>query len=152
MKTTRQYGRKADVALSMWVKLARAHAVFSHRTHEDIATYGLTPPQFSVLETLGHLGSMLTGDIGRKQLVSGGNVTVVVDNLERQGLVERRVSADDRRQIFVQLTPKGRRLFRKVFPRHAEMVAKTASVLSENEQKELAILLKKLGVGVAARG
>lgn len=148
MKTTRPYGRKADAALSMWVKLARAYAVFSHRTEENIRTFGLTAPQFGVLETLGHLGPMLTGELGRKRLVSGGNVTVVVDNLIKQGLVERRVCAEDRRQIYVQLTAKGRRVFEKIFPRHATFVTSLAAVLSEDEQAELARLLKKLGLAV----
>lgn len=148
MKTTRQYGRKADAALSMWVKLARAYAVFSHRTEEDIRSYGLTAPQFGVLETLGHLGPMLTGELSRKRLVSGGNVTVVVDNLIKQGLVERRVCAEDRRQIFVQLTAKGRRLFEKIFPKHAAFVTALASSLSEDEQADLGRLLKKLGLSV----
>lgn len=148
MKTTKQYGRKADAALTMWVKLARAYAVFSHRTEEDIRSYGLTAPQFGVLETLGHLGPMLTGDLTRKRLVSGGNVTVVVDNLMKQGLVERRVCAEDRRQIFVQLSTKGRRLFEKVFPKHAAFVAALAAGLTDGEQQELARLLKKLGLSV----
>lgn len=151
MTTTRRYGRKADLALSLWVKLVRATAVFSRRSHEDIVTYGLTPPQFSVLETLGHLGPLLTGDLVRKQLVSGGNVTVVVDNLMKQGLVERRVCAEDRRQIYVQLTPKGQRLFRKIFPRHAAVIARTAGVLSEREQEQLGTLLRKLGTGITRR-
>lgn len=148
MKTTKQYGRKADAALTMWVKLARAYSVFSHRTEEDIRSYGLTAPQFGVLETLGHLGPMLTGELSRKRLVSGGNVTVVVDNLVKQGLVERRVCAEDRRQIFVQLTAKGRRLFEKIFPKHAAFVTALASALTEEEQAELARLLKKLGLAV----
>jgi MarR family 2-MHQ and catechol resistance regulon transcriptional repressor len=148
MKTTKQYGRKADTALSMWVKLARAYAVFQHRSDDDIRSYGLTTPQFGVLETLGHLGQMLTGELSRKRLVSGGNVTVVVDNLIKQGLVERKVCAEDRRQIYVQLTAKGRRLFEKIFPKHVEFVQSLAGVLSEDEQQELGRLLKKLGLGV----
>ncbi|MFH0879598.1 MAG: flagellar hook capping FlgD N-terminal domain-containing protein, partial [Lentisphaerota bacterium] len=53
--------------------------------------------QFSALECLGHLGPMMIGELTRKQLVSGGNMTVVVDNLEKEGLVKRVVNAKDRR-------------------------------------------------------
>ena len=148
MKTTKQYGRKADTALSMWVKLARASSVFGHKTQENIREFGLTPPQFAVVETLGHLGPLLMGELTRKQLVSGGNTTVVVNNLTRQGLVERVVCKEDRRATYVQLTAKGRKLFRQIFPKHAAFIAKTASVLSESEQKALAVLLKKLGTGI----
>jgi MarR family 2-MHQ and catechol resistance regulon transcriptional repressor len=145
MKTTKQYGKKVDLALSLWVKLARAHDTFNHLTGANIRTTGLTPAQFGVVECLGHLGSMLIGDLTKKHLVSGGNMTVVVDNLEKDGIVERSVSKEDRRAFYVRLTPKGKRLFNKIFIQHAEYVAALASVLTETEQTELGSLLKKLG-------
>jgi MarR family 2-MHQ and catechol resistance regulon transcriptional repressor len=80
--------------------------------------------------------------------VSGGNMTVVVDNLEKDGLVERLVSDDDHRAFYVKLTPKGRRLFKKIFIKHAQYITKLASTLSESEQSELGLLLKKLGTGL----
>jgi MarR family 2-MHQ and catechol resistance regulon transcriptional repressor len=150
MKTTRRYGHRADVALTMWVKLARASAVLARRTADQIRTFGLTPGQFGVLETLGHKGTLTLGDLCRKSLVSGGNMTVVVDNLERQGLVERMRSPKDRRTIHVHLTHKGRALFQSIFPRHAKYVTDLAAVLSEDEQMRLGALLKKLGTSLAA--
>jgi len=151
MQTTRRYGRKADLALTMWVKLARASATFSRRTLDDIRTYGLTQPQFGVLEALGHLGEITLGELSRKTLSSCGNITVVVDNLEKEGLVERKHSRKDRRVIHVSLTPRGMKLFETVFPKHARCVAALASVLTESEQQQLGDLLEKLGKGVAAK-
>lgn len=145
MKTTKRYGKKADLALSMWVKLARAAGTFGRLTGADIEGYGLTAPQFSVLEALGHLGPMTIGDLGRKTLSTGGNMTVVVGNLEREGLVSRTHDPKDRRVIMVELTAKGTRLFSEIFPKHAAFVGKIASVLTEEEQAELSRLLKKLG-------
>ena len=148
MKTTKQYGRRADLALTMWVKLARAASTFEHKSHENIRSFGLTAPQFAIVETLGHLGPLLMGELTKKQLVSGGNTTVVVNNLAKQGLVERQVCKEDRRATYVQLTAKGRKQFKQIFPKHAAFIAKAASVLTEAEQKELAALLKKLGTGI----
>jgi MarR family 2-MHQ and catechol resistance regulon transcriptional repressor len=148
MKTTKQYGRKADTALSLWVKLVRATSTFSHKTAENIRSFGLTTPQFGVLETLGHLGPMFMGELTKKQLMSGGNTTVVVNNLVKRGLVERLVCKEDRRAFYIQLTPKGKKLFKQIFPKHATYVAQTASVLSDAEQKALSVLLKKLGTGI----
>jgi MarR family transcriptional regulator, 2-MHQ and catechol-resistance regulon repressor len=148
MKTTKQYGKKVDLALSMWVKLTRAHDTFNHLTAANIRSFGLTPAQFGVIECLGHLGSMLIGDLTRKHLVSGGNMTVVVDNLEKDGLVERLVSKEDHRAFYVKLTPKGNRLFDKIFMKHAQYIVKLASELSESEQTELGVLLKKLGTSL----
>jgi len=72
----------------------------------------------------------------------------VLDNLEKIGLVERVVNPKDRRAITVRLSSKGKRLFEKIFPKHAEFVTSVASVLSEEEQVQLANLLKKLGLGI----
>ncbi|MER3523805.1 MAG: MarR family transcriptional regulator [Ignavibacteria bacterium] len=151
MTTTVHYGKKAGRALSLWVKLARAFAVFSKASDADIARYGLTQAQFGVVECLGHLGPMTLGQLCKKKLVSGGNMTVVVDNLEKLGLVERVQSLDDRRAIVVQLTKKGKILFRKIFPQHAQHIASLVSALSDKEQEELARLLKKLGLSVQQR-
>ncbi len=149
MKTTRKYGRKTDLALTLWVKLARTYATFGRRTLDDIRSYGLTQPQFGVLESLGHLGEITLGDLSRKTLSSCGNITVVVDNLEKEGLVLRRHCTEDRRVIYVRLTPKGTKLFRAIFPRHARCITDLAAVLTEEEQEHLAGLLKKLGTGLA---
>jgi MarR family 2-MHQ and catechol resistance regulon transcriptional repressor len=148
MGTTKQYGRKADLALSLWVKLARASSTFNRLSAKDIERYGLTQPQFAVFEALGHLGPMTTGEIGKKILVTGGCVTVIVDNLEKEGLVERARSNEDRRVRQVQLTSKGELLFRDVFREHAKRIAELASVLTEEEQIQLSGLLKKLGLAL----
>jgi len=148
MKSTKQYGKKIDLALSLWVKLARAHDTFNHLTASNLRTTGLTPAQFGVVECLGHLGTMLIGDLTKKHLVSGGNMTVIVNNLEKDGIVRRSVNKKDKRAFYVQLTPKGKRLFHTVFTPHANYILKLASVLTEAEQAELGKLLKKLGTGI----
>ncbi len=151
MKSTKQYGKKIDTALGLWVKLARAHSTFAKLTDENIRSFGLTPPQFGVLECLGHLGPLKLGELCRKQLVSGGNMTVDVDNLAKEGLVERVPSTEDRRSIQVRLTPKGKRLFDEIFIKHAKRVGALTSVLTDKEQEELASLLKKLGTSLRRR-
>ena len=148
MKTDKTYGKKADLALGLWVKLARAASSFGKLTTINIKSFGLTEPQFSVLECLGHLGPLTSGELSKKMLVSGGNTTVVVDNLENIGLVERIHSKKDRRTIYVQLTAKGEKLFDEIFAQHARYVSKIASVLTEQEQERLAQLLKKLGLAL----
>jgi len=151
MKSAKRYGKKVDLALSLWVKLARASSTFARHTNEDIRSYGLTLPQFGVLESLGHLGRITLGELSRKQLSSCGNITVVVDNLEREGLVERSHCKEDRRVIYVHLTQKGETLFTQIFEKHAAHVAGLASVLTEEEQEQLGRLLKKLGLALSSR-
>lgn len=152
MKTTKKYGRKADLALGMWVKLARATNTMSTLTIRDIAGYGLTEAQFGVIEALGHLGPMKVGELCTKNLSSGGNMTVVVDNLVRDGLVERLRCEDDRRAYIVRLTARGTKLFQDIFVRHARFVTDLVySALSEEEISQLSSLLKKLGLSLKQR-
>ncbi|MBI3189342.1 MAG: MarR family transcriptional regulator [Ignavibacteriales bacterium] len=148
MKSTQKYGKKADRALTMWVKLVRAATTMGKRSRENIESFGLTEPQFGVFETLGHKGPLLLGELSKKRLVSGGNITCVVDNLEKEGLVERVHSKDDRRAILVRLTQKGKKLFEEIFTQHAEHITKLASVLSDAEQEELGRLCRKLGLAL----
>lgn len=149
MKTTEKYGKKVDVALSMWVKLARASDTLASLTAKDIDTYGLTVPQFGVIETLGHLGPMKIGEMCSKKLMSGGNITVVIDNLEKQGLVERTKDETDRRAYVLRLTTKGNEKFKEMFPKHALYVENIiSSTLTEFELNQLSDLLKKLGLAL----
>ena len=149
MKTTEKYGKNADLALSLWVKLARASDSVAILSSRDITRYGLTVPQFGVLETLGHLGPMTVGTICSKKLSSGGNMTVVVDNLEKEGIVERMQHPQDRRAILVRLTRKGKKLFEKIFVQHASYIEQLIwSTLTENEIIQLSNLLKKLGLSL----
>jgi MarR family 2-MHQ and catechol resistance regulon transcriptional repressor len=149
MKRVKKYGKKTDLALSTWVKLARAFSSFNKKSSNHIRTFGLTQAQFSVIEVLGHLGPLKIGEICSKMLVSGGNMTVVLDNIEKLGYIERIHSREDRRAIVVQLTPAGRELFEKIFKVHAEYITKLMSVLTNEEQVELGNLLCKLGKRVA---
>jgi MarR family 2-MHQ and catechol resistance regulon transcriptional repressor len=110
----------------------------------------LTVGQFAVLEALHHLGPLAQRDLCTKLLTSGGNLTLVVANLEKRGLVERERPPENRRLQVVRLTAAGRRLIRRIFPRHAKVVAEDFSVLTAPEQEQLARLLKKLGLGPGA--
>lgn len=148
VKSTEKYGHKVSLALNTWVKLARAYSSFSKKSIDNIRTFGLTQPQFGVIEALGHLGPMKIGVLCDKMLVSGGNMTLVLDNLEKHSLIERVHSKEDRRAIVVQLTKKGQELFDEIFSAHAFYIADLMNVLDEREQIELGKLLKKLGSSI----
>ena len=80
--------KSATRALDTYIKLVRAAESVLSRVHRQ-TTGDLTVSQFGVLEALHHLGPMHQRKIGSKLLKSGGNITMVIDNLERRGLVER---------------------------------------------------------------
>jgi MarR family 2-MHQ and catechol resistance regulon transcriptional repressor len=144
--TTRYQGaRDETLALDTYVKLVRASNTVLGIVARRVAEAGLTPSQFGVLETLLHLGPSSQRALGQKLLISGGNVTMVVGNLERRGLIMRRRRADDARVMEVSLTPKGRRLIKRLFPKVARLVADKLGALGVREQSQLGRLARKLG-------
>lgn len=134
-------------ALDAYIKLVRGtHSVLAC-LERKLAARKLTERQFGVLETIFHLGPLPQCELGRKQLTTGGNITFVVDNLERAGLVQRRRDTEDRRVVTVHLTARGRDLVADVFPEHATAIVERFAALKPQEQVELARLMKKLGLG-----
>jgi MarR family 2-MHQ and catechol resistance regulon transcriptional repressor len=134
-------------ALSAFINLARATNSVQARLTVQLEGEGLTVGQFGVMEALLHLGPMSQCTLGEKLLRSGGNITLVIDNLEKHGLVRRERQTEDRRTIVIHLTPKGLRLIKRVFPEHAKMILKEMSQLGPNEQEDLRRLCRKLGRG-----
>lgn len=148
MKKTTFRGRKEVVkALSAYVKLMRAAESVTARTCRNLAEVDLSTSQFGALEALYHLGPMTQVEIGKKLLKSGGNMTLVIDNLEKRGLVRRKRLKEDRRYFTVCLTEAGERLISEFFPGHADRIAAEMSVLTSPELEELGRLCKKLGLG-----
>jgi MarR family transcriptional regulator, 2-MHQ and catechol-resistance regulon repressor len=136
-------------ALDAYIKLTRASETLAAALGRSLAREGLTTGQLGVLEALLHVGAMNERELGRKLLRSGGNVTTVLDNLERRGQIQRARSTEDRRCVTVRLTPKGRRFISGVFPGHAARIAAAMNVLSAAEQEELGRLCRKLGRAAA---
>lgn len=139
-------------ALNAFINLERASDTMIGRLAPQLEAEGLTLGQFGVLEALLHLGPMCQHELGKKLLRSGGNITLVVDNLEKHGWARRVRRQDDRRMIQIQLTPAGHRLIARVFPAHARAIAEEMSRLSAGEQETLRRLCRKLGQNGAPKG
>jgi MarR family 2-MHQ and catechol resistance regulon transcriptional repressor len=149
-RAPREWTERQGVALGVWIALARAYATYIKAVAAKVQEYDLTVPQFGALEALYHLGPLSLGELADKLLVTGGNVTYVMDRLEAQGLVSRYRSEDDRRVVRAKLTEEGRALVARVFPAHAAYIEHLCRHLSDEEQQELRRLLKQLGKGIAA--
>jgi MarR family transcriptional regulator, 2-MHQ and catechol-resistance regulon repressor len=139
--------KEAERALSAYINLIRASDSIASKASAQVEQSGITLGQFAVLEALHHLGPMCQHTLGKKLLRSGGNITLVVDNLEKRGWVRRERQKDDRRMVQIHMTPKGARLIAKIFPEHVAAITKIMSELTENEQEELRRIAGKLGHG-----
>jgi MarR family transcriptional regulator, 2-MHQ and catechol-resistance regulon repressor len=144
----REWTEAQERALRTWIALARCYASFSKAVTLKVTEYGLTTPQFGVLEALYHLGPLSLGELAEKLLVTGGNVTYVMDRLETQGLVYRQRSPEDRRVIQAKLTQEGHERIAEVFAGHAEYIEHLMRHLGGESQDSLRSSLKTLGVGL----
>lgn len=145
-------GRDDEVrALDAYIKLVRASETFTAWTGAVMEASELSASQFGVLEALLHRGPMHQHEIAKRLLKSGGNVTMVVDNLEKRGMVTRERDPDDRRRVTVRMTESGRDAIERVFPRVKETIIEGMAALTPTEQATLADLCRKLGRAVAQR-
>lgn len=133
-------------ALNTYTKLIRAAESVTGRVNRFMVAANLTISQFGVLEALLHKGPLCQRDIAVKILKSSGNITLVIDNLEKRGLVRRERDNDDRRYFTVHLTESGSELIGRVFADVEAAIVAEMVVLSGSEQEQLGRLCKKLGM------
>lgn len=136
---------KQEDALHLHIALSRASQWINAHTDRDIRRHGLTRTEFGVLDLLYHKGPQPIQQIGERVLMSSGNITYVVDKLEKKQFVRRRACEEDRRQTFAEITDQGSKFIEEVFPEHAEVIAQATAGLNEEEKQLAAQLLKKLG-------
>jgi MarR family 2-MHQ and catechol resistance regulon transcriptional repressor len=143
MKSTKSQTYQ-DSAIAAYVKLVRTAETLHGEVSRGLTPNGLTASQFSTLKVLKLRGAIPQKEIATYLLKTGGNVTVVVDNLERMGLVQRARDKADRRLVFVSLSASGEELFDNLYPAHRLRIEKAMNSLSTEEFDQLTSLLNKL--------
>ena len=133
-------------ALNTYTKLMRAAESVTSRVHRVLAAPKLTISQFGVLEALYHKGPLCQRDIAAKILKSTGNITLVINNLEKQNFVRRVRDGEDRRYYSINLTETGTALIAKVFADVEAAIVMEMTPINEDEQELLGKLCKKLGM------
>ena len=136
--------QKSKSALDLWDRLSKTYDAVKKAHTRKVATHKLTAPQFGVLDVLSQAGPMPLKRISEELMVTGANITCVVDNLEKEGLVKRVPSKEDRRIIMAELTIKGKNKIDKIHPGYVQNMLEITSKLSDSEQKQLTKLLTKL--------
>ena len=138
--------------LRVWLRLLTCTTLIEHevggRLRNDFDT---TLPRFDLMAQLARSPEGLgMGELSERLMVSGGNITGITDNLERDDLVERITLPADRRAKKVRLTAKGRAAFDRMAANHKIWIEDLLSSLTEQEQLQLYALLGKLKQGILA--
>ena len=143
---------KEKLALDAFIGLMRSADRVSSMVHGELDAMGLSVSQFGVLEALYHLGPMCQKEIAGRILKSSGNITMVVGNLEKRGLVLREQKRDDRRFFTVRLTPAGELMIRDCFPGHVRRIVRAMDALTDDELHCLMGLCRKLRASNSTNG
>jgi len=135
-------------SLRVWLRLLTCTQLIERnvrsRLREQFAT---TLPRFDLMAQLErHREGLKMNELSRLLMVTGGNVTAIVDQLEGEGLVERLDEPDDRRAFRIRLTRSGEKTFAEWARAHEQWVVELLSGLSRKEHDELLKLLAKLKV------
>ncbi|MBO6795005.1 MAG: MarR family transcriptional regulator [Balneolaceae bacterium] len=146
MPTHYQGTEKETRTLNTFIKLMRSTESLNNRLLRHLSENDLTVSQFGVLEALLHVGPQNQKELGARLLKSGGNITMVIDNLEKSGWVERKKNPKDRRAMIISLTKNGKSFIEDFFPKHLERIVGEFEVLTPEELEELGRLAKKVGV------
>lgn len=144
LEERKAYGEASERNLKLLIAVSRGAIDMGRATMRTIKEHGLTSAQFMVLEVLYHKGPMKVREITEKILSSGGNMTVVIANLEREGYVERHTVEGDRRAFLIAITALGKEKMAEVFPDHLQCLEKYFARLTEEEKGELMHLLRKM--------
>ncbi len=132
-------------SLRTWLRLLSCETVIEQQLRMLLRqNFSVTLPQFDVLSELERAGDPLTmSQLSKELMVSNGNVTGVIDRLEKTEFVKRVRAEHDRRIQFIELTAKGRKEFNRMASRHERWVAELLSELSMTDMNQLQDLLLK---------
>ncbi|ODG93966.1 MarR family transcriptional regulator [Gottfriedia luciferensis] len=133
-------------SLQLYSEICKANRFLTDASINNIKCFGLNLTEFAVLELLYHKGDQPIQQIGKRILISSGNMTYVLDKLEARRYIKRIHCPKDRRVIYAALTKEGRSVISCIFPAHSEMIHNLFSQLNSVEKDMLIYLLKKIGL------
>lgn len=129
--------------------ILKASASITKMVKKDMASYGVNPTEFMVLELLYSKGPQAIQVIGNKVLLASSSITYVIDQLEKKDLVQRKQNKADRRVTLVSLTKQGEKLMDEIFPQHSAVIQKLFENLSDDQLIQLSEDIKKIGYQAA---
>lgn len=138
--------------LRLWLRtLACTNLIENHIRSRLRAEFGITLPRFDLMSQLERSPQGLKmGELSKRMMVTGGNVTGITDQLVAEGLVVREDSPKDRRAYIVKLTPEGRRCFRKMADAHETWIVDLYAGMDEKQRGQLYDLLAVVKASASA--
>lgn len=133
-------------ALRLWLRMLTCEKLIANQLRINLREEcNSTLPRFDLLAQLERNPHGLNmGDLSKLMMVSGGNVTGIAAQLEKEGLIKRVVALTDRRSLQVHITPKGCKAFYKMAQVHEAAIGSMFSCLSDTEMTQMMATLSNL--------
>ncbi len=133
-------------ALKLWLRMLSCTVMVESEIRNRLRSeFEITLPRFDLMAQLErHPDGLRMGELSKRMMVTGGNVTGITDQLEQEGLVERVIEAKDRRAYSVKLTNAGHKAFARMAQVHEAWVAELFSGLNAEQKNAMVDLLSKL--------
>ena len=133
-------------SLRLWLRLLTCTHLIENNVRKALAAqFKTTLPRFDLMAQLERAPQGLQmGELSRRMLVTGGNITGIVDQLERAGLIVRTEDPGDRRVYLVKLTKEGRRQFAHMAIEHESWIVQLFAGIPKREQRTLSESLSRL--------
>ena len=141
------------LSLRLWLRLLACSTDIETEIRKRLrAQFGITLARFDYLAQLHrHPDGLRMSALSRYLMVTGGNVTGLTDELEKDGMVQRDAEPGDRRSVRVALTPKGRKVFERMASEHEGWVVELFGGVAEADRHQLYELLGRLRVQLSIR-
>ena len=133
-------------SLKLWLRMLSCTVKIENEVRTRLrATFGITLPRFDLMAQLERFPDGLRmGELSRRMMVTGGNITGITDQLEQEKLVARVVDPKDRRSFSVKLTPAGRRAFDEMAKVHEGWITELLQGVTPDEKTQLIALLSHM--------
>ena len=133
-------------SLRLWLRMLSCTTRIENEIRSRLrTTFGITLPRFDLMAQLErHPDGLRMGELSRRMMVTGGNVTGITDQLEREGLVLRVPDPNDRRAWAVRLTPAGRSAFAEMAAVHERWIDEMLADIPAEDKASLIALLASM--------
>ena len=133
-------------SLKLWLRMLSCTVRIENEIRSRLrTTFGITLPRFDLMAQLErHPNGLRMGELSKRMMVTGGNITGITDQLEQEKLVARVPDPKDRRAYSVTLTPAGRRAFAEMAAVHEGWIAELLKDVSSDDKGTLIDLLSQM--------
>ncbi len=142
--------RRDRLELRAWLRLLTCTTIISARVRQSLREkFATTLPRFDVLAQLARVPKgLLMSELSQRLMVTGGNVTALVDRLETEGHVSRESDKSDRRKQIIRLTDQGHRRFEAMAPAHQTWIDDMLAGMDRQQLENFYALLGALKTSI----